>query len=173
MHRLFLSVSQYKSVCVMTSVRFIRVNFKFGLLDCVRYIKGFEIPGFVISRFCYTHFTLNVTGFKNIVHYTGGFVILGLRYTGGFVIPGASLYRGLRYTGGFVIPGASLYRGLRYTGGFVIPGASLYWGYVISGSTVNKKLHPWVLIFFLSWMTMGQWGTPMDCILLSSGKTEF
>ena len=82
----------------MTSVRFIRVNFKFGLLDCVRYIKGLEIPGFVISRFCYTHFTLNVTGFRNIVHYTGGFVIPGLRYTGG------TLYRGLRYTGG------SLYR---------------------------------------------------------------
>ena len=66
---------------------------------------------FVVSGFCSMHFTLTLDRLKNIV-----------RYTGDFVIPGTSLYRGLRYIGDFVIPGTSLYRGLRYTGDFVISG---------------------------------------------------
>ena len=35
----------------MTSIRYIGVDFTFGLLNCVRYDKDFVISRFVISRF--------------------------------------------------------------------------------------------------------------------------
>ena len=58
----------------MTFIRYIGVDFKFGLLDCVRYNGDFVIPGFVISGFCSIHFTVTLAGLKNIVCYTGDFV---------------------------------------------------------------------------------------------------
>ena len=61
--------------CVMTCIRYIGVDFKVGLLDCVRYNKDFIISRFVISRFCSIHFTVTLAGPKNIVRYTKDFVI--------------------------------------------------------------------------------------------------
>ena len=55
---------------VMTSIRYIGVDFTFGLLDCVRYNEDF-----VVSRFCSIHFTVTLAGLKNIVRYTEDFVI--------------------------------------------------------------------------------------------------
>ena len=55
---------------MMTFIRYIGVDFTFGLLDCVRYNEDF-----VISRFCSIHFTVNLAGVKNIVRYTEEFVI--------------------------------------------------------------------------------------------------
>ena len=54
---------------VMTFIRYIGVDFTFGVLDCVRYIEDF-----VISRFCSIHFTVTLAGLKNIVRYTEDFV---------------------------------------------------------------------------------------------------
>ena len=51
----------------MTFIRYIGVNFTFGLLDCVRYNEDFVISRFVISRFCSIHFTVTLAGLKNIV----------------------------------------------------------------------------------------------------------
>ena len=59
----------------MTFIRYIGVDFTFGLLDCVRYNEDFVISRFVISRFCSIHFTVTLAGLKNIVRYTEGFVI--------------------------------------------------------------------------------------------------
>ena len=55
---------------VITFVRYIGVDFTFGLLDCVRYNEDF-----VISRFCSIHFTVTLAGLKNLVRYTEDFVI--------------------------------------------------------------------------------------------------
>ena len=55
---------------VMTFIRYIGVDFTFGLLDCVRYNKDF-----VISRYSSIHFTVTFAGLKNIVRYTEDFVI--------------------------------------------------------------------------------------------------
>ena len=60
---------------VMTFIRYIGVDFKFGLLDCVRYNEDFAMSKFVISRFCSIHFTITLAGLKNIVRYTEDFVI--------------------------------------------------------------------------------------------------
>ena len=60
---------------VMTFIRYIGVDFTFGLLDCVRYNEDFVISRFVISRFCSIHFTVTLAGLKNIVRYTEDFVI--------------------------------------------------------------------------------------------------
>ena len=55
----------------MTFIRYIGVDFTFGLLDCVRY-EGV----FVISRFYWTiHFIVTLAGLKNTVRYTEDFVI--------------------------------------------------------------------------------------------------
>ena len=54
----------------MTFIRYIGVDFTFGLLDCVRYNEDFVISRFVISRFCSIHFTITLAGLKNIVRYT-------------------------------------------------------------------------------------------------------
>ena len=55
---------------VMTIIRYIGVDFTFGLLDCVRYNEDF-----VISKFSFIHFTVTLAGLKNIVRYTEDFVI--------------------------------------------------------------------------------------------------
>ena len=55
---------------VMTFIRYIRLDFTFGLRYCVRYNEDF-----VISRFCSIHFTVTFAGLKNIVRYTADFVI--------------------------------------------------------------------------------------------------
>ena len=60
---------------VMTSIRYIRVDFTFKLLDFVRYNKDFVISRFVISRFC------SITIYCNF----------------GRAEEYRSLYRGLRY----------------------------------------------------------------------------
>ena len=54
---------------VMTFIRYIGVDFTFGVLDCVLYIEDF-----VISRFCSIHFNVTLAGQENIVCST-------LRYT--------------------------------------------------------------------------------------------
>ena len=55
---------------VMTFIRYIGVDFTFGLLDCVRCNEDF-----VVSRFCSIHFTVTLAGLKKIVRYTEDFVI--------------------------------------------------------------------------------------------------
>ena len=55
---------------VMTFIRYIGVDFTFGLFDCVRYNEDF-----VISRSCSIHFNVTLAGQKNNVRYTGDFVI--------------------------------------------------------------------------------------------------
>ena len=65
------------------SIRYIGVDFKFGLLDCVRYIAGpdyFVIPGIVISGFPSIHFTL--TGAEEYLCYIGNFAITGFVISG-------------------------------------------------------------------------------------------
>ena len=59
---------------VMTFIRYIGVDFTFGLLDCVRYNEDFVISRFVISRFCSIHFTVTLAGLNNLVRYTKDFV---------------------------------------------------------------------------------------------------
>ena len=60
---------------VMTFIRYIGVDFTFGLLDCVRCKEDFVISRFVKSRFCSTFYC----NFGRAEEYR-------------------SLYRGLRYT---------------------------------------------------------------------------
>ena len=55
---------------MMTFIHYIEADFTFGLLDCVCYNEDF-----VISRFCFIHFTVTLAGLKNIVRYTEDFVI--------------------------------------------------------------------------------------------------
>ena len=55
---------------MMRFIRYIGVDFTFGLLNCVRYDKDF-----VISRFCSIHFTVTLARLKNIVRYAEDFVI--------------------------------------------------------------------------------------------------
>ena len=43
-------------------IRYIEVDFAFGLLDYVRYIEEFVISRFVTSRFYSTHFTVTLAG---------------------------------------------------------------------------------------------------------------
>ena len=43
---------------VMTFIRYIGIDFTFGLLDCVRYNEDFVILRFVKSRFCPIHVTV-------------------------------------------------------------------------------------------------------------------
>ena len=60
---------------MLAFIHYIEVHFTFGLLDCARYNEDFVISRFVISRFCSIHFTVTLTGLKNIVRYTEDFVI--------------------------------------------------------------------------------------------------
>ena len=55
---------------MVTFIRYMEVNFTFGLVDCVRYNEDF-----VKSRFCCIHFTVILAGLKKIVRYTENFVI--------------------------------------------------------------------------------------------------
>ena len=54
-YRIFFSVDllwicfAFNFTRVMTSIRYIRVNFHFGPLDCVRYNKDLVIPGFITT----------------------------------------------------------------------------------------------------------------------------
>ena len=59
----------------MAFIRYIRVDFTFGVLDCVHYIKDFVVSRFIISRFCSIHSNVTLAGLKNIVRYTEDFVI--------------------------------------------------------------------------------------------------
>ena len=59
----------------MTFIRYIGVDFTFGLLDYVRYNEDFVMSRFVISRFCFIHFPVTLVGLKNIVRYTENFVL--------------------------------------------------------------------------------------------------
>ena len=104
-----------------------RVDFKFGLLRFVRF-NGDSI---------HVHFTITLAGLKNIVPYTGDFVISGffsiyfVRTCDGLKNNYRYLYRGLRCNGnryfgvlfrafycnfGRAEEYRSLYRGLRYEG---------------------------------------------------------
>ena len=60
---------------VMTFIRYIGVDFTFGVIDCVRYIEDFVISRLVMSRSCSIHSTVALAGLKNIVRYTEDFVI--------------------------------------------------------------------------------------------------
>ena len=60
---------------VMTFIRYIGMDFTFGLLDCVRYNEDFVISRFVVSRFCSMHFTVTLAGLKYNVRQTEDFVI--------------------------------------------------------------------------------------------------
>ena len=46
----------------VTVIRYMEVEFTFGLSDYVRYIEEFVKSRFVISRFCSIHFTINLAG---------------------------------------------------------------------------------------------------------------
>ena len=59
----------------MTFIRYIGLDFTFGLLNCGRYNEDFVVSMFVVSRFCSKHFTVTLAGLKNIVRYTEDFVI--------------------------------------------------------------------------------------------------
>ena len=50
----------------MTFIRYIGVDFTFGLLNCVRYNEDLVISSFVKLRFCSIHFTVSLAGLKNI-----------------------------------------------------------------------------------------------------------
>ena len=60
---------------MMTFIRYIGVDFTFGVLDRVRCIEDFVIPRLIISRLCSTHFTVTLARLKNIVHCTEDLVI--------------------------------------------------------------------------------------------------
>ena len=60
---------------MLAFIRYIEVHITFGLLDCARYNEDFVISRFVISRFCFIHFTVTLFRLKNIVRYTEDFVI--------------------------------------------------------------------------------------------------
>ena len=59
----------------MTFIRYIGVDFTFGLLDCVRYQEYFVLSRFIVSRLCFIHFTVTLAGLTNIVRYTEDFVL--------------------------------------------------------------------------------------------------
>ena len=55
---------------MLAFIRYIKVHFTFGLLDCARYKEDF-----VILRSCSIYFTVTLAGVKNVVCYTEDFVI--------------------------------------------------------------------------------------------------
>ena len=64
---------------MLTLLRYIEVDFTFGLPDYVRYIEEFVIARFVIARFVISrfyskHFKVTLAGPKNIVRYIEDFV---------------------------------------------------------------------------------------------------
>ena len=56
------AVNDYLLSRVDIVIRYIEVDFAFGLLDYVRYIEEFVISRFVISRFYSVHFTVTLVG---------------------------------------------------------------------------------------------------------------
>ena len=54
--------SSYLLPLVGIVIRYIEVDFTFGLPDCVCYIEEFVISRFVISRFYSIHFTVTLAG---------------------------------------------------------------------------------------------------------------
>ena len=60
---------------MLAFIRYIKVHFTFGLMDCARYNEDFVISRFVISRFCSINFTVALAGLTNIVRYIEDFVI--------------------------------------------------------------------------------------------------
>ena len=62
--------------------RYIRVNFTFGLLDCDRYIGEIVIPWIVKPGFCSIHYTVTLTGLKNVNRYNEKFRFIEDRYIG-------------------------------------------------------------------------------------------
>ena len=60
---------------MLSSFRYIKVNFTFALVDCVRYNEDFVKSKFFKSRFCSIHFIVILAGLKKIVRYTKDFVI--------------------------------------------------------------------------------------------------
>ena len=56
-------------IFVAIFIRYIGVDFTFGILDCVYYNEDF-----VILRFCSIHFTVTLAALKNVVRYTEDFV---------------------------------------------------------------------------------------------------
>lgn len=66
---------------MITFVCYIGVEFWFGLLVCVCYIRDFVIPGCFILGYCSIHFTVSLARLKDIVRFTGDFVKSGLHCT--------------------------------------------------------------------------------------------
>ena len=60
---------------MLTLIRYVEVDFKFGPPDYVRYIEEFVTSRFIISRFYSTHFTVTLVGTQKIVRYIEEFVI--------------------------------------------------------------------------------------------------
>ena len=61
-HRGYYLFSVYLLSGVNMVIRYIEVDFTFGLPDYVRYIEEFVILRFVISRFYSIHFTVTLAG---------------------------------------------------------------------------------------------------------------
>ena len=59
---------------MLTLIRYIEVDFTFGLLDYIPYIKEFIISRFFILRFYSIHLTVTLPGKKKIVCYIEEFV---------------------------------------------------------------------------------------------------
>ena len=59
---------------VLTLIRYIQEDFRFGPRDYVRQIEDFITSRFVIWRLCSIHFTVTLAGLKNIVRYIEDFV---------------------------------------------------------------------------------------------------
>ena len=53
-------VYMYLPLCFDVVIRYIEVDFTFGVPDYVRYIEEFVISRFVISRFYSIHFTVTL-----------------------------------------------------------------------------------------------------------------
>ena len=62
--------------------RYIGDNFTFGLLDCDHYIGDIVIPRIVKPGFCSIHFTVTLTGLKNVNRYIGNIVLLKIVISG-------------------------------------------------------------------------------------------
>ena len=67
MHHIAVGLFRIHLLSRADFIRYIGVDFTFGLLDCVRYNGDFVISRFVIPRFCSIHFTVTLAGLKNIL----------------------------------------------------------------------------------------------------------
>ena len=55
--------------------RYIGINFTFRLLDYDRYIGNIVIPWIVKPGFCSIHYTVTLSGLKNVNRYVGNIVL--------------------------------------------------------------------------------------------------